>query len=46
VIYVDGKQLAELRLLSKQTKIPASAIARDGIDMALKKYKQIAKKLS
>jgi len=37
-LYLDASQVAELNEISKRTKIPASVIAREGIDLILKKY--------
>jgi hypothetical protein len=38
VLYLDARQIAALRAISKRTKIPASVIAREGIDAIVKKY--------
>jgi hypothetical protein len=40
LLYLDAAQVEELRAISKRTKIPASVIAREGIDEILKKYQK------
>lgn len=39
-LYFDEEQLEALRKISKRTKIPASVIVREGVGMAIKKYRK------
>jgi len=39
-LYFDADQLEALRKISKRTKIPASVIVREGVAMAIKKYRK------
>ena len=38
-LYLDLDQVKNLRKISKRTKIPASVIIREGVSMAIRKYK-------
>jgi len=39
-IYLDKKTIAELRTLSKRTRIPQAVFMREAVDLVLKKHEQ------
>ena len=39
-IYLDKQMIAELRTLSKRTRIPQAVFMREAVDLVLKKHEQ------
>jgi len=43
-VYLDEAQYEAIKAISKATKIPQSALIRDGVELAIEKWRQIVEK--